>query len=290
MSYRSDFWSVVDSLDAGQLCRYFSDNDIDVNAESKFCETALMVAAGLDAPEKIEALLDAGALIDYKNKKGHSALLEAVRLCSWGAAEKLLSVGANSNNVLPDCESRDQIRDFVLNGNSYGGDVSPWRLFSLIVKNMDAGAMCSNSDISALATTCLSDAVLSGAGGDDIARLIAAGGNADAVIDRGDRLLHAAVYLDNYPAVEALMDGGASVRYRDSEGQYPLHLAGKRRREALCAAIISRMKESDISEQMEYIKSIDREAHSFIESRLLKALSGESGHIAANNESSGIGL
>ncbi|HEV3062560.1 MAG TPA: ankyrin repeat domain-containing protein [Vicinamibacterales bacterium] len=212
----------VGSLDA---VRFLIDKGADINAQSDSGITALMLADGDLAKQRL--LLSSGAVVNLATKMGRSAVfLAAMRDPSADAVRFLVSRGA-------DLKTKDVFGNTLLGAAAAGNDTDTIRMI------LDAGV-----DVNTAATTGMTPLMLSAGqrNVEAVTLMIARHANVNAIATEpgmmpGQNPKSGPVALGSYTAllmasaqgppelIAALLDAGANVNYVESRKLTPLMLA-----------------------------------------------------------------
>ena len=199
--------------------------------------TLLHVAAMANAPRLIEALVEAGALIEAGDHDSNTALHYSAAANGVAAIGALLEAGA-------DLEARNRFGETPLQFAAYGSPGVPEAISMLL----DAGADPNVREYTAGARTPLHRAAW-GAGLSQrgslttnmavLALLLEAGADPNIRDDEGRPPLRPWVALgENQAILEALLEAGADLQTIDNEGEPLLHFAAKRDRPATVTALL----------------------------------------------------
>lgn len=191
-----------------EMMRLLVTRGADVNAASASGSTALMWAA--DHPAKITLLVDAGAAVNAKSADGTTALLVAVRHGNAASVRQLLASGADVKAATPDSLLRAV---YVRDGSEEVG-----RLLAA------AGLELRNP----AALTALLGLGLPMTSFEAAKRILAAGGELGPELQIAALTLpplHLAAYHGDAVMMRRLIDRGASVNARTSQGATPLMFA-----------------------------------------------------------------
>lgn len=230
--------------DAHLVRRLVVDERVSMKGTGEYREGAVHIAAGLESPECLRILLQAGAAADDECGDGYTPLDLALRDCRREQVELLLAAGARL---------LDGLSTMASNGYADGLELA-----IALAKEQRFGV--GPAELSRVMNTSVFDAIMCGeAGIDPLAILLRDGAGADAVkYFEGTRpgwtmALHCAVQSGFAEQLVLLLDHGADLDAVDSDGNTPAALAsavGSTEALAILNSALARRAVQDALERM----------------------------------------